>query len=180
MENTECLYLQDTYLGVMEAVCQHVDFDEKGAFVIFDRIVFYPQGGGQPADTGELNAGGCKARVTDVHYEAGEVRHYVSADDNLPAVGDNVAMPIDRFVSVEKALEASPKKLPNISPPPAPKSPEKERIASSLSLPKYVWKLLKQQAYTDELVEVTPKTIRLRKRILDPNMRKRMEKTAEG
>ncbi|MDP2206100.1 MAG: EF-Tu/IF-2/RF-3 family GTPase, partial [Alphaproteobacteria bacterium] len=32
----------------------------------------------------------------------------------------------------------------------------------------------------DELVEVTPKTIRLRKRILDPNERKRAEKVAEA
>lgn len=32
----------------------------------------------------------------------------------------------------------------------------------------------------DELVEVTPKNIRLRKRYLDPNMRKRMAKQAEG
>lgn len=32
----------------------------------------------------------------------------------------------------------------------------------------------------DELVEVTPKSIRLRKRYLDPNMRKRMSKQSEG
>jgi GTP-binding protein len=32
----------------------------------------------------------------------------------------------------------------------------------------------------DELVEVTPKSIRLRKRYLDPNMRKRMAKQAEA
>ena len=32
----------------------------------------------------------------------------------------------------------------------------------------------------DELVEVTPKIIRLRKRYLDPNMRKSMAKQAEG
>ncbi len=32
----------------------------------------------------------------------------------------------------------------------------------------------------DELVEVTPKSIRLRKRILDPNLRKRSEKVAEA
>jgi GTP-binding protein len=32
----------------------------------------------------------------------------------------------------------------------------------------------------DELVEVTPKSIRLRKRWLDPNVRKRMERTAEA
>lgn len=32
----------------------------------------------------------------------------------------------------------------------------------------------------DELVEVTPKSIRLRKRYLDPNMRKKMSRSAEG
>ena len=32
----------------------------------------------------------------------------------------------------------------------------------------------------DELVEVTPKAIRIRKRILDHNLRKRSEKTASG
>jgi GTP-binding protein len=32
----------------------------------------------------------------------------------------------------------------------------------------------------DELVEVTPKTLRLRKAILDPNLRKRAEKVAEA
>jgi GTP-binding protein len=32
----------------------------------------------------------------------------------------------------------------------------------------------------DELVEVTPKTLRLRKRVLNPHDRKRMEKAAEA
>jgi len=31
----------------------------------------------------------------------------------------------------------------------------------------------------DELVEVTPKSIRLRKKLLDPNLRKRSEKTED-
>jgi GTP-binding protein len=32
----------------------------------------------------------------------------------------------------------------------------------------------------DELIEVTPETIRLRKRYLDPNLRKRAEKASDG
>ncbi len=32
----------------------------------------------------------------------------------------------------------------------------------------------------DELVEVTPKTLRMRKRLLDPNARKRAEKVSEA
>jgi GTP-binding protein len=48
--------------------------------------------------------------------------------------------------------------------------------------PPMIMPLEKALAYIadDELVEVTPKTIRLRKRYLDPNMRKRMAKQVEG
>jgi GTP-binding protein len=48
--------------------------------------------------------------------------------------------------------------------------------------PPIIMPLEKALAYIadDELVEVTPKTIRLRKRYLDPNMRKRMSKQAEA
>jgi GTP-binding protein len=46
------------------------------------------------------------------------------------------------------------------------------------------WKLTLEQAIAyiddDELVEVTPKTIRLRKRYLDPNERKRMKRSSEA
>ncbi|MET0362750.1 MAG: translational GTPase TypA [Sphingobium sp.] len=46
------------------------------------------------------------------------------------------------------------------------------------------WKLTLEQAIAyiddDELVEVTPKTIRLRKRYLDPNERKRFKRSAEA
>jgi len=48
--------------------------------------------------------------------------------------------------------------------------------------PPIIMTLEKAIAYIgdDELVEVTPKSIRLRKRFLDPNMRKRMAKQAEA
>lgn len=62
---------------------------------------------------------------------------------------DDVVVP-DRFAMAEKALDNAPKKLPTISPLPEPKSPEKERRNSSISLPKYVWKLLRQRSATDD------------------------------
>jgi hypothetical protein len=63
---------------------------------------------------------------------------------------DDVIVPDDRFAAAEKALEVAPKKLPSVSPPPAPKSPDRERKASSLSLPEYVWRQLKQRSYGDD------------------------------
>src|ERR1035437_105763 len=62
---------------------------------------------------------------------------------------DDVVVP-DRFSMAERALESGVKKLPTISPLPGPKSPGKERRNSSISLPKYVWKLIKQRSATDD------------------------------
>ncbi len=47
--------------------------------VVLDRTAFYPEGGGQPFDTGRLRWAGGEARVSRVVKEKGEVRHHVSA-----------------------------------------------------------------------------------------------------
>ena len=50
---TEELYTTDSYLRTFEAVVQRAGPDG----VVLDRTAFYPRGGGQPGDTGELRAG---------------------------------------------------------------------------------------------------------------------------
>jgi len=69
--------------------------DEQG--VILDRSLFYPQGGGQPGDVGTLTGanGNLIAIETTQRDEAGNVRHRVAADSNLPAVGETVHGEID-------------------------------------------------------------------------------------
>ncbi len=46
----EQLYLEDSYLKEFDAYVK----DVKENFVFLDRTAFYPQGGGQPSDTGEI------------------------------------------------------------------------------------------------------------------------------
>jgi misacylated tRNA(Ala) deacylase len=74
---TELLYLDDAYLREFDATVVAVD---SGA-VARGRTAFYPGGGGQPADTGRLNA----ARATRVFKdEHGMVWHQI---EDLERVG---------------------------------------------------------------------------------------------
>jgi alanyl-tRNA synthetase len=50
--------------------------DERGAFVRLDETIFYPEGGGQPADAGLIG----EARVLDVQSGSEGVLHYVDRE----------------------------------------------------------------------------------------------------
>lgn len=64
--------------------------------VIFDRTVFYGEGGGQVGDTGTLiTKGGATLPVTDTKKSDGVYIHFVSVSDGSIAVGDTVTLKID-------------------------------------------------------------------------------------
>jgi misacylated tRNA(Ala) deacylase len=83
---TELLYLRDAYRRDVAATVTDVRDD----LVALDRTVFYPTGGGQACDTGEL-AG---LSVRSVRKE-GEVVYHQLDGGPLPAVGDVVHGTID-------------------------------------------------------------------------------------
>lgn len=78
---TDKLYEEDAYLREFEAEVTGCTQRKGGWLVTLDRTAFYPEGGGQPADTGTLGG----ARVLDVHEKEGEVVH--TTDAPLPAGG---------------------------------------------------------------------------------------------
>lgn len=63
--------------------------DGRGAEVVLDRTGFYPEGGGQPCDTGMLEG----TRVLAVHEKNGEIIHYIQ--DQLFESGQKVNATID-------------------------------------------------------------------------------------
>lgn len=72
---TEKLYYQNSYIKTFSAhVTGCVPVGENFA-VILDRTAFYPEGGGQPSDTGVLNL----TNVLDVQERDGEIIHITDA-----------------------------------------------------------------------------------------------------
>ena len=100
---TELLYLDDTYLFTAESTITGVGDDERGAYVVCAHTIFYPQGGGQPSDTGHLAIDGMEVPVTFAGFVNGEVRHYIDAPDIAITAGAPVVMRIDRHKRLEHA-----------------------------------------------------------------------------
>ncbi|HWG80284.1 MAG TPA: alanyl-tRNA editing protein [Stellaceae bacterium] len=91
---TELLFRDDAYLPACEA--RVVAVDERG--VRLDRTVFYPQGGGQAGDTGELClADGRRVAIIDTRKgdSLDEVLHIPAPGAALPKPGDAVTAAID-------------------------------------------------------------------------------------
>lgn len=72
---TQRLYYEDSHLAEFEAEVQSCEPDKNGWAVILNRTAFFPEGGGQPGDTGYLNS----LQVKDTRERNGEVVHFTNA-----------------------------------------------------------------------------------------------------
>ena len=82
------LYYEDAFARKFEATVLSCEETKGGWTVVLDRTVFYPEGGGQPADHGSLG----DVHVLDVHEKDGVITH--TCDGPLP-VGETVTGEID-------------------------------------------------------------------------------------
>ena len=85
---SEKLYYSDPFLQEFTATVLSCEQDKAGWKVVLDRTAFYPEGGGQPADTGILG----DAKVIDVREKEGVIVHTC---DKALNVGDTVTGRID-------------------------------------------------------------------------------------
>ncbi len=92
------LYYDSPYIKEFEGTILSCEKGKKGYEVVLDQTAFYPEGGGQPTDTGILGG----AKVLEVHEKNGIVTHYLDAPLN---VGDTVQGMIDwepRFIHMQE------------------------------------------------------------------------------
>jgi len=87
---TKTLYYEDSHIQEFKAnVLRVID----GKYLVLNQTAFYPEGGGQPADHGEIRSHEGKADVTDVQKIANVIVHVVKG--GVPREGDEVAGKID-------------------------------------------------------------------------------------
>jgi Ser-tRNA(Ala) deacylase AlaX len=94
-QNTNLLYLKDTYHQNAEALILEIGADKKGAFLILDQTIFYPQGGGQETDIGIIRANDCEYMIHHVGFHAGKALHYTKNPLNELVPGMNVSLFLD-------------------------------------------------------------------------------------
>jgi alanyl-tRNA synthetase len=100
LPDTEKLFYEDPERTEFEAVVLDVierepagsDDGEDGYDVVLDQTMFYPEGGGQPADAGTLSSEDATVEVTDVQEVDGVVLHRTDGD---PGKGEFVRGQVD-------------------------------------------------------------------------------------
>ena len=76
MDNSKLLYTTDSYLQEFNA--EVIRTGPK--FVVLDQTAFYPEGGGQPSDTGKLIVNGEEIKVVKVMKRGEQIFHYLDKD----------------------------------------------------------------------------------------------------
>lgn len=85
---TELIYQTDSYLREFDAQVIALDVENQG--LILNRTAFYPGGGGQPDDTGELLLGDTVLKVIRSKKIGKDVIHYVDNESPLPGIDASV------------------------------------------------------------------------------------------
>ena len=92
MQPTEKLYFSDSSLLEFSATVVDVKSSPRGDSIVVDRTAFYPTGGGQPHDTGQLG----QATVIDVFEDDSGTIYHVVEQPGLLAPAQIVTGKIDR------------------------------------------------------------------------------------
>ena len=77
---TELVYLNNQSLLHYTSVVTATGDDDKNFYIVLDKTIMYPQGGGQPADHGQMIINDQIFIINDVRYVNGQVKHYTKND----------------------------------------------------------------------------------------------------
>ena len=106
---TQKIFYEDAYCREFDAAVVSCTEHKDRYEIILDRTAFYPEGGGQPSDSGTVSRGEDLYEVTSAHDDSleGAVWHYTDAPEGTFAPGDEVTLTIDwdkRFGNMQRHL----------------------------------------------------------------------------
>ena len=87
------LYHSDSYQKIFEAQVIGHDIDLNG--LILNQSIFYPGGGGQPADKGTITFSKNTIQLEAVKFSAGKLVHILPHQVQLPNIGEDISGEID-------------------------------------------------------------------------------------
>lgn len=91
---TNLLYLKNAYQKTVLANVLSLDSDTNQSSITLDQTIFYPMGGGQPSDVGEIQGKHGSLKITHVSYNHGLPLHLGKLSGTLKK-GDNVTLTLD-------------------------------------------------------------------------------------
>lgn len=95
-QKTILTYFDDSHKTEANArVLSIQEVTDKGISVILDQTIFYPQGGGQPSDKGEILTSATTFQVNDVRLIDGIVHHFGNFSKGIFNLNEEVTLKID-------------------------------------------------------------------------------------
>ena len=99
LQPTQLQYMDQPPLLTGEAKIIKCDQDDRGTYIVLDRTLFHPQGGGQPSDKGTVRIDSVDHPVIHVKIEAQVVYHYLESSidslRSLPSLTSVEMQPIE-------------------------------------------------------------------------------------
>lgn len=93
--STKLLYLESMYDLQANAYVEHVEQQDGRSVVYLDQTILYPQGGGQPYDTGVIENEDTRFIVEEVRFVDGEVLHFGHFEGRPFIQGEDVHITVD-------------------------------------------------------------------------------------
>lgn len=90
---TKLLYYEDMYLSESTANIINIKTIDNQKYLILDQTIFFPEGGGQPSDTGIISKNNQSSNVISLKYKDNQVLHLIDSDNF--EIGDKVNLKIN-------------------------------------------------------------------------------------
>lgn len=90
---TELLFQTDSYIQEFPANVIQIDIENNA--ILLDRTAFYPGGGGQPADSGNLEVNDVVVPVKRARKAGSDILHFIDGNFEPPEIGQQVLGKLD-------------------------------------------------------------------------------------